>query len=168
MSSQSKSKMDISFDIYNDKGDQIRIALSYYDIESLQAFTNDPLTLSLVFYDVTLVRISGEDTVGYKTLKTICDVLFRFMKENDNVVLCFYCDDLTDVVRHHIELTPQEYRSRLFSRMFDMYIKTEDVIGIVNYGIKIVDDGTPRYAHFITPEKYLPAVRLLGNIIMDK
>lgn len=69
MSSQSKSKMDISFDIYNDKGDQIRIALSYYDIESLQAFTNDPLTLSLVFYDVTLVRISGEDTVGYKTLK---------------------------------------------------------------------------------------------------
>ncbi len=60
--------MDISFDIHNDKGDQVRVALSYYDTESLQAFTSDPLTLTLVFYDVTLVRISGGETIGVKTL----------------------------------------------------------------------------------------------------
>lgn len=160
--------MDISFDINNDKGDQIRVALSYYDTESLQAFTDDPLTLTLVFYDVTLVRISGEDAVGVKTLKAICDVLFRFLNDNDTAVLCFYCDDLTDVARHHTELTPQEYRSRLFSRMFDMYVKTNDITEIVNYGIKIEDDNTPRFAHFITPKKYLYAVKLLGNIIMEK
>lgn len=63
--------MDISFDIHNDKGDQVRVALSYYDTESLQAFTDDPLTLTLVFYDVTLARISGEDIVGMKTLNAI-------------------------------------------------------------------------------------------------
>lgn len=160
--------MDISFDIQNDKGDQVRVALSYYDTESMQAFTDDPLTLTLVFYDVTLVRISGEGTVGVKTLKAICDVLFRFMDENDTAVLCFYCDDLIDVARHHTELTPQEYRSRLFSRMFDMYVKANSVTRIVNYGIKIEDNQTPRFAHFITPEKYLPAVKLLGNIIMEK
>ncbi len=160
--------MDISFDIHNDKGDRVRVALSYYDTESLQAFTNDPLTLTLVFYDVTLVRISGENTVGVKTLKAICDVLFRFMKDNDTSVLCFYCDDLTDIARHHTELTSQEYRSRLFSRMFDMYVKANNVTDIVNYGIKIEDDGTHRFAHFITPEKYLTAVKLLGNMIMEK
>lgn len=160
--------MDISFDIHSDKGDQVRVALSYYDTESLQVLTNDPLTLSLVFYDVTLVRVSGEDTVGIKTLKAICDVLFRFMNDNETAVLCFYCDDLTDVTRHHTELTPQEYRSRLFSRMFDMYVRANGIINIVNYGIKIEDDGNPRFAHFITPEKYLPAVKLLGNIIMEK
>ena len=142
--------MDISFDINNDKGDQIRVALSYYDTESLQAFTDDPLTLTLVFYDVTLVRISGEDAVGVKTLKAICDVLFRFLNDNDTAVLCFYCDDLTDVARHHMELTPQEYRSRLFSRMFDMYVKTNDITEIVNYGIKIEDDNTPSFAHFLS------------------
>jgi hypothetical protein len=160
--------MDISFDIYNDKGDQIRIALSYYDAESLQAFTDDTLTLTLVFYDVTLVRISGDDTVGLKMLKAICDVLYRFMNENDTAVLCFYCDDLTDVARRHTQFTPQEYRSRLFSRMFDVYVKTNGVTGIVNYGIKIVDDDTPRFVHFITPEKYLSAVKLLGSVIMEK
>lgn len=160
--------MDISFDIHNDKGDQVRVALSYYDTESMQAFTSDPLTLTLIFYDVTLVRLSGEETVGVKTLKAICDVLFRFMNDNDTAVLCFYCDDLTDVPRNHKELTPQEYRSRLFSRMFDMYVKANGISDIINYGIKIEDNNTPRFAHFITSEKYLPAVKLLGNIIMEK
>ena len=160
--------MDISFDIQNDKGDQVRVALSYYDTESLQVFTDDPLTLTLVFYDVTLVRVSGEGMVGIKILKAVCDVLFRFMNENDTAVLCFYCDDMSDVVRHHSELTPQEYRSRLFSRMFDMYIRTNEVTGIINYGIKIEDATTPRFAHFISPEKYLAAVKLLGDIIMQK
>ena len=160
--------MDISFDIHNDKGDQIRVALSYYDSEILQTFTSDPLTLTLVFYDVTLVRVAGEETVDVKTLKAICDVLFRFMNDNDTVVLCFYCDDLTEVTHNHKELTPQEYRSRLFSRMFDMYVKANGISDIINYSIKIEDNNTPRFAHFITPEKYLPAVKLLGNIIMEK
>ncbi len=160
--------MDISFDIHNDKGDQIMVALSYYDTEILQAFTNDPIILTLVFYDVTLVRVSGEGVVGVNILKAICDVLFKFMKENDDAVLCFYCDDMTDVTRHHMEFTPQEYRSRLFSKMFDMYVKANDITNLVNYGIKIEDDEGPRFAHFITPEKYLGAVKLLGNIIMKK
>lgn len=160
--------MDISFDIHNDKGDQVRVALSYYDTESMQAFTNDPLTLTLVFYDVTLVRVSGENNIGIRTLNAICDVLYRFMNDNDTSILCFYCDDLTDVARHHSELTPQEYRSRLFSRMFDIYVKSNNIADIVNYGIVIETENAPRFAHFITPEKYLPAVMLLGNIIMEK
>ena len=134
----------------------------------MQAFTNDPLTLTLVFYDITLVRVSGEGNIGIKTLKAICDVLYRFIDDNEATVLCFYCDDMTDVARHHTELTPQEYRSRLFSRMFDMYVKSNDITGIVNYGIKIETENNPRFAHFITPEKYLPAVKLLGEIIMEK
>lgn len=160
--------MDISFDIHNDKGDQVRVALSYYDAEILQAFTYDTLTLSLVFYDVTLVRVSGAGTVGVKTLRAICDILFRFMKDNDTAVLCFYCDDMTEVSRNHKELTPQEYRSRLFSRMFEMYVKANGISDIINYCIKIEDDNNPRFAHFITPDKYLSAVKILGNIIMEK
>lgn len=160
--------MDLSFDIHNDKGDQIRVALSYYDIDSLQAFTSDPLILTVVFYDVTLVRISGTGTIGVKTLKAICDVLFRFMNDNDNAALCYYCDDLTDVSRHNRDMTPQEYRSRLFSRMFDMYVCKNGISGLVNYGIRIEDDHNPRFAHFITPEKYLPAIESLGHIIMEK
>ncbi|MCM1068117.1 MAG: hypothetical protein NC418_11150 [Muribaculaceae bacterium] len=160
--------MDISFDIQNTKGDQIRVALSYYDTETLQAFTNDPLTLSLIFYDVTLIRVSGNKTVDFKTLYTVCDILFKFISENDPAVLCFYCDDLTDVQRKHIEFTPQEYRSRLFSKMFEMYVRANGITEMINYGIKIEDGKSTRFAHFITREKYMPAVELLGNIAAEK
>ena len=169
MSSQYKCEMmDLSFDIQNNKGDQVRVALSYYDTESLQSLSEDPYVLALVFYDVTLVRIWGEDTVGIKTLTAICDVLFRFMNDNDNAVLCFYCDDVNEVTRHHMELTPQEYRSRLFSRMFDMYIKSKHITDMVNYVVEIDDNGTPRFAHFITSERHLYAVKLLEHILMAK
>ena len=160
--------MDISFDIYNDKGDQVRVALSYYDTDIMQAFTLDPLTLTLEFYDVTLVRMSGKNMIGIKILMAICDVLFKFLKENESAVLCFYCDDLTDVARHHNEISPQEYRSRLFSRMFDMYVSNNSITDIINYRIKIDNDDKSRFTHFITSEKYLPSVKLLGNILMDK
>ena len=160
--------MDISFDIRNDRGDHIRVALSYYDKDTLRMFTNDPQVLAVMFFDVTLVRISGDGTIGVKTLNAVCDVLFRFLNDNNNAALCFYCDDLTDVPRHNLTITPQEYRSRLFSRMFDMYVCNNGISGLVNYGIKIDDDRNPRFAHFITPEEYLPAVKSLSHIVMGK
>lgn len=58
--------MDLSFDIKNSEGDHIMVALSYYDYESIRIFSSDPLTLTLAFYDVTLIRKSGEGYVGYK------------------------------------------------------------------------------------------------------
>jgi len=90
------------------------------------------------------------------------------MNDNEAAVLCFYCDDLTDVPRRHSDITPQEYRSLLFSKMFDMYVHENDIKDIVNYQIEIEDEHHPRFAHFITNEKYLPAVRHLGNIIKAK
>ncbi len=49
-----------------------------------------------------------------------------------------------------------------------MYVRTNDIKGLVNYGIRIEDGENPRFAYFITPERYLSAVRLLGDIIMEK
>lgn len=163
-----KSVMDISFDIQSTKGDHLRVALSYYDKESLQTFTEDPLVLTLVFYDVTLVRMSGNGIVGIKALKAVCDILYRFMKENETAVLCFYCDDLTDVARRHSYLTPQEYRSQLFSRMFDMHIRSNKNENLINYQVKLNSGGDTRFAHFIAAEKHLSAVKLLAGLIMEK
>ncbi len=160
--------MDISFDILNSKGDQVRVALSYYDTASLQAITDDPLTLTLIFYDVALLRISGGGNVGVKMLNAVCEVLYKFLKENERAVLCFYCDDLTDVYRHDNTIPPQEYRSRLFSKMFDKYTYDNNINDVINYRVHIQDGLTPRFAHFITPKEYLPAVKRLEDKIMEK
>lgn len=164
--------MDISFDILNQEGDHIKVGLSYYDYETISIFSSDPLTLTLVFYDVTLVREAGEGYVGYKSLFAVSDILARFMNENEDAVLCFYCDAATDVLRHNRDMPPQEYRSRLFSRMFDLYIRTHKYsAGFINHRVKIEDPedpGNPQFAHFICRKEHERAVAELGRQLMQK
>lgn len=163
--------MDVSFEINNSEGDQIMVALSYYDSETVRIFTSDPLTLTLVFYDVTLIRKAGEGYVGSRVLFAISDILARFMSDNEDAVLCFYCDAATDVLRNHPDMLPQEYRSRLFSRVFDMYVKSHRLTGYINHCVEIDAPQNPanrQFAHFICREAHLPAVRALGEMLMHK
>ena len=115
------------------------VALSYYDSETIEHFSTDLLALTLVFYDVTLIRKTGTGYVGSKILYAVTDVLARFLDENDDAVLCFYCDADTDVQRNHKDLLPQEYRSRLFSRMFDKYTKSHELTDYINHRVEIED-----------------------------
>ena len=163
--------MDLSFDIMNAEGDHIMVALSYYDCETVKVFSSDPLTLTLVFYDVTLVRKAGDGYVGYKVLFAISDALAKFMDENEDAVLCFYCDADTDVQRNHGDMLPQEYRSKLFSRMFEMYVKSHKNSGFINHRIEIEDPDRSynrQYAHFICRKEHERAVAAIGQILMQK
>ncbi len=63
--------MEISFIIKNDKGDQLRVALSRYHETVLSSFTSDPTALSLEFYDVTLMRETGSEYIEYTLLSKI-------------------------------------------------------------------------------------------------
>lgn len=160
--------MDISFDIKNQKGDHIKVALSYYDIGSLQAFTDDLSILSLVFYDVTLVRVAGKGYVGYRTPYVISDTLARFLNENEDGVLCFYCDSRTDILRKDLTVSPQEYRSKLFSRMFDHYIHENGLVDYINHCVKVEDGTDTQFAHFICRETHRNAVEEIGKILKEK
>lgn len=163
--------MDLSFDIINSEGDHIMVALSYYDSETVRIFSTDPLTLTLVFYDVTLIRRAGERYVGYKVLFAISDTLAKFMEENEDAVLCFYCDASTDVRRNHENMLPQEYRSRLFSRMFELYVKSHKMSELINHRVEIEDPDNPtnrQFAHFICRKEHKDAVAAMGQLLMQK
>lgn len=160
--------MDISFEIRNNEGDQLRVALSYYDSEVVRIFSSDPQTLTLYFYDVTLVREAGDGYVGYNVLSAVSDTLAKFMFENDDVILCFYCDADTEIKRNH-SVSPQEYRSNLFSRMFEKYTKAHDITEFINYRVRMDVDSNPlksQFAHFICRKRHERAVRELGTILI--
>lgn len=153
------------------EGDHIMVALSYYDCETVSLFSSDPLTLTLVFYDVTLVRKAGAGYVGYKALFTVSDILAKFMSENDDAVLCFYCDADTDLHRNHRDMLPQEYRSELFSQMFERYVRSHKILGFVNHRVEIEDPKKPnnrQYAHFICRKEHKEAVVAIGRVLMQK
>lgn len=149
--------MDLSFDIKNSEGDHIMIALSYYDLDAVKVLPPDPQILTLVFYDVTLVRKSGSSYVGYKTLSAISDMPAKFLEENEDAVLCFCCDAYTDVLRNHKNLLPQEYRSQLFSRMFDKYANAHGLSNLINHRVRMDNCDAPegiQIAHFICRREY--------------
>lgn len=160
--------MDIYFDIDTEKGSLIRVALSCYDLATMQYFTTDPGVLALNFYDVSMYRV-GDDygSAGQRALNAVSRTLASFLIDNDDVVLCFYCDESTDVARHNQAITPQEYRSRLFSAMFDRYVHTNKLVDFVNYIIRIENGGQPHFAHLICRETHLSAAKKIGELLMD-
>ena len=70
--------------------------------------------------DVSLLRKSDYSGVDRKALRLISKMLFDFMADNPDNIIYFYCDDFNDLPRSgkHMKLSPQEYRSRLFSALF--------------------------------------------------
>lgn len=163
--------MDLSFDIKNSEGDHLMVALSYYDTENVRIFTSDQFTLALTFYDVTLIRKAGDGYVGNKVLFAILDILANFLNENKDAVLCFYCDANSDVRRNHKNMLPQEYRSRLFSRMFDLYIRSHKKADYINHRVEIEDTDNPdnlQIAHFICRRELECAVEVLGKNLIQK
>ena len=163
--------MNLSFDIKNTEGDHILVALSYYDSETVSNLFPDSSDITLIFYDVTLIRKAGEGYVGSKILFAISDILARFLDENHDAVLCFYCDANTDVRRNHTNMLPQEYRSKLFSRMFDMYIKSHELSGYINHEVEIDDYENPdnrQFAHFICRKEHERTVLEIVQILMQK
>lgn len=81
--------MDLSFDIMNLEGDHIMVALSYYDYETVRVFSDNPMTLTLVFYDVTLIRKAGKGYVGYKILFAISDIQYVASRVSEQIILAY-------------------------------------------------------------------------------
>ena len=159
--------MDLTFDIKNSKGDHVMVALSQYDEVNIRIFTSDRRITDLDFYDVSLSRISGTGYVGGKIIYGIIKILADFLEENDNAVLCFYCDPSSELPRNHTNMLPQQYRSQLFSRMFDNYTKNQED-KFVNHLIKVEDGYTVQYAHFICRKDQEEAISLFGASIISK
>ena len=147
------------------------VALSYYDYDIVSSFSCGQTVPILAFCDVALIRKSGDGYVGYKVLFAVSDTLAKFMNDNENVVLCFYCDANSDVRRNHNDIPPQEYRSQLFSRMFELYVKSRNLSDYINHRIEIEDSencANRQFAHFICHKKYESVVTSIGQVLMQK
>lgn len=78
---------------------------------------------------------------------------------------------MTDVGRRHLGIPSQEYRSNLFSSMFDRYTTSHGIAAFVNQRIKIEDADNPQnsqFAHFICRKEHEMHVASIGGLLADK
>ena len=108
----------------------------------------------------------NQDIIPCEVRKSIRDIIGKVLNDNNNLILYFYCDDMHDIPRRDKALTPQKFRSLLFSRMFDKYISSNSIINIINTPIEIKADRHI-YIHLISRACHLEHVNAIKSTIME-
>ena len=114
--------------------------------------------------DITLERISGEQYTNSGILSKISTFIAVVLLDNENAMLYFYCDDVHDVKRRDMEITPQKFRSDLFSAMFIRYVKAKSLKDIVDTTITAYADRDI-YIHIIARRRHKKQVDAIRSSI---
>ena len=114
--------------------------------------------------DITLERISGEQYTNSGILSKISTFIAGVLLDNENAMLYFYCDDVHDVKRRDMEITPQKFRSDLFSAMCIRYVKAKSLKDIVDTTITAYADRDI-YIHIIARRRHKKQVDAIRSSI---
>jgi hypothetical protein len=112
--------------------------------------------------DVTIAIADNKGINNCHTLKQITSIIKSYLDENDVILYCF-CDN-KEIFRSikHSHLTPQEYRSLLFTKLFDNLANEE----YINKPIVITDDEQiNHHIHLISKEINQDDVNILSGVI---
>lgn len=158
--------MDISISICSDSEDEYCITLSPFENSIIPDEIKLLLGKNIEIADITLERIKGTKPTRIDVLLKISNIIAEIFEENKNLILYFYCDDMHDILRRNKRVTPQKFRSDLFSCMFDKYITSNRLTNITNTPIEIIADRTI-YIHLIARDVHLPYVNAIKDTIVN-
>jgi len=111
------------------------------------------------------ILISVENNVGINngsTLSLFAQIIQDFLKENDVILYC-YCDhaEISRSSRKQ-DLSPQEYRSLLFSAMFARQGNNDYVNQLI-----VINDEVDHFIHLISSKEYISQIELLQNQVLS-
>lgn len=158
--------MDFSVSITSSIDNEYRIILSPFNLNVIPDKVRELLGNEIEIADITLERVKGNTPTNIDILLKISNVIGDIFNDNENLILYFYCDDMHDITRRDKILSPQKFRSELFSRMFDRYVLSNGITNIINSPIEIKADRSI-YIHLISRECHLKYVNAIKETIME-
>ena len=158
--------MDISISINSNLDDEYRIKLSPFDFDLFPENIYGISCCNIEIADITLEKVRGNASANLGVLLKISNIIAEIFEDNENLILYFYCDDMHDVLRRNMDITPQKYRSELFSRMFDKYITSNNITNIINTPIEIKADRNI-YIHLISRDSHLNYVDMIKETLIE-
>lgn len=121
-------------------------------------------------------RISGESTTGQDVLHDITSWVAELFASNPNLIIYYSCDDMTPIPSRNTNsdnkhMPVNEYRSRLFTHIFDTYMTSHQVSGVTNTPIRLdnYEDGVgySLFFHFIARDAHNEIVEKLKENIKE-
>jgi hypothetical protein len=122
-----------------------------------------PESIDIKIANVAITLISGAGMNNASTLFQISGIMKEYLNQNDVVLYC-YCDQ-KEIARgvKNITISPQRYRSLLFSRMFDR--KNDD--NFINNPIIIADEvHGDHYIHLISKKSNQSNIHAIEKELM--
>ena len=155
--------MKVSASLVVDNTEEYRIGFETIEAGFLQDEVFEYLNKEGVeIVEVLLERVKGTEKTSIAVLAEISAIIYRLFENNENVILYFFCDDLNEIPCTHKNMSPQAYRSSLFSAMFERFVRKQDVCDVDNVSISIEALGRTEYLHFIVRnhhQKYLDYIQ---------
>ena len=165
--------MNYSFSISTRNGDEYRIMLFDANISLLaddvqEAIAEQGIDISEIMID----RVKGVESTSQEVLHAITGRVADLFAENSNLLIYYSCDDINPIPSRNMKganksLSVQEYRSTLFSHIFDSYMYSHQVSGITNTPVIIKGEGYTQYMHLISRDRHQGIVNLIKDDIIE-
>ena len=113
--------------------------------------------------EIGLGRVMGGNVTGAKMLSQIEECIADFMQRHQNVVLSFFCDFINFLPATKKGIPVQEYRSKLFSLMFDRYVTQHHLSGFSNKVVEIEGVAEHFYFHIISRSEHSKYAEMIAE-----
>ena len=168
--------MEASYSIVK-KDNEYRILLTPVNIEVLPEHLLNVLTSKKIdISELIIERISGESTTGQDILHDITGWVAELFASNPDLIIYYSCDDMTPIPSRNKnsenkDMPVNEYRSKLFTHIFDSYMASHQVSGVINTPIRLDNYengmGYSLFFHFIAREIHSDIVEMLKEDIKE-
>ena len=117
---------------------------------------------------IELRRLSGNNTTGHEVLAALEDTIAKVFLQNDDVILCYYCDFINPIPKtKKNKMPPQEYRSRLFDLMFQRYAKLHGIHDVRLSVVEINGIEETYFFHVIYREMHSVFATMIGSDLKE-
>lgn len=167
--------MEVAYSIVQ-KDNEYRIMLTSVNIEVLSEHIQSVLACRKIdISELMIERISGKSTTGQDILHDITGWIAELFASNPNLIIYYSCDDMTPIPSRNKnsenkDMPVNEYRSKLFTHIFDSYITSHQVSGVINTPIQLDNYengvGYSLFFHFIARDVHSDIVEMLKDDIM--
>lgn len=126
--------------------------------------------------ELIIERIAGSSPTGQDILHDITGWIAELFANNPNLIIYYSCDDMNPIPArnkksYNKDIPVNAYRSRLFSRIFDTYMTSHQVSGVMNTPIQLDNyyngEGYSLFFHFIARDVHNDIVELLKEDIIE-
>lgn len=108
--------------------------------------------------EIDLGHTKGTAPVSPRILAQIEQIIADMFLSHPNVIICFFCDFIHAIPamnKRKEGMTVQQYRSQLFSRMFERFTNLHHIDNVYNRVVVIQGVAEPYFFHIISRKEHL-------------